>query len=116
VYPTGRNTVGASLIATGQSGSDNFMAIAVYDYYKLYTLTNETHFLEFALFLERATKQVLDWDGTLGYKYAGLMNEAVTFAPRRGHGVQKWLPWLSVAVLQPLAELYEDTGSVYLPH
>ena len=48
--------------------------------------------------------QVVDWDGALGYAFPGLMNEAVTFAPPRGHGVRKWLPWLTVAVLDPMVK------------
>jgi hypothetical protein len=32
VYPPSRTTLGASLIATGQSGADNFMAYCVYDF------------------------------------------------------------------------------------
>ena len=54
-----RTTLGASLIAVGQSGADNFMAIATYPYYKLHQLTNDSHFLKFARFLDNATKQVL---------------------------------------------------------
>lgn len=42
----------------------------------------------------------MDWDGKLGYGLRGLMNEAVNLAHPRGHGVRKWLPWLSVAVLE----------------
>jgi hypothetical protein len=106
VYPgadTGRTTLGASLIASGQSGADNFMAIAVSSYEALHRLVpGDTHFGAFAAFLAQATKQVIDWDGALGYGHPGLMNEAVNLAVPRGHGVRKWLPWLTVAVLDPM--------------
>lgn len=119
VYPaaaTGRTTLGASLIATGQSGADNFMAIATFDYVRLAALTGDDHYLRFARFLSAATVQTMDWDGRLGYRYPGLMNEAVTLAPRRGHGVAKWLPWLTVAVLDPLVKLNRTYGSFNVPN
>ena len=56
--------------------------------------------------------QVVDWDGKLGYKYRGLMNEAINLSPRRGHGVAKWLPWLSVAVLDPMVRMKEAFGTL----
>ena len=60
------------------------------------------HFGSFALFLRDATAQVVDWDGALGYAHRGLMTEAMTLSVRRGRGVQKWLPWLTVATLEPM--------------
>jgi|EP01043_Picozoa_sp_COSAG02_P049492 hypothetical protein len=60
VYPPSRTTLGASLIASGQSGADNFAAYCVYDFYKLYRLTGDQHWRDYALFLQDATKQVMD--------------------------------------------------------
>jgi hypothetical protein len=59
-------------------------------------------------------EQVMDWDGALGYGHPGLMNEAVNFAPRRGHGVAKWLPWLTCAVLEPMVGMQKAFGTVDL--
>jgi len=115
VYPSQRSTVGASAIATGQSGADNFMAIAVWDYFRLYQLTQDEYYYNFAQFLQQSTKQIIDIDGSLGYGHRGLMNEAVTFAPPRGHGVSKWLPWLTVAILEPMVLLKNEFGSFALP-
>jgi hypothetical protein len=111
IYPTSRTTLGVSLIATGQSGADNFMAEAVYDFWRLYTITRDDHYRRYALFLQDATKQVMDFDGSLGYAHRGLMNEAMKLAPPRGHGVSKWLPWLSVVILEPMVRLEERWGS-----
>ena len=47
---------------SGQSGADNFMAYCVYDFYKLFRITGDRHWLDYALFLQDATKQVMDWD------------------------------------------------------
>ena len=57
------------------------------------------------------TKQMLDWDGTLGYASPGLQNEALSLPPLRGHGVAHWLPWLGVAQLEPLLRLRDVFGS-----
>ena len=101
VYPRSRTTLGVSLIAVGASGADNYMAIATRAFALLGELLADTHFTRFGAFLQDATAQVLDWDGKLGYRFPGLMNEAITLAPPRGHGVAKWLPWLTAAVLEP---------------
>ena len=114
IYPASRTTLGVSLIASGQSGADNFMAEAVYDFWRLYTLTRDDHYRRYALFLQDATKQVMDFDGSLGYAHRGLMNEAMKLAPPRGHGVGKWLPWLSVVLLEPMVRLEERWGSYNL--
>ena len=89
VYPPSRNTLGVSLIATGQSAADNFMSYCVYDFYKLYRLTGEEHWRDFALFLQDATKQAMDWDGKLGYGYPGLMNEAINLVFKMMNSVFK---------------------------
>lgn len=110
-YPKNRTTLGVSIIATGHSGADDFMAITVYDYYRLYLLTRDAHFLRFARFLDRATKQLVNWDGSLGYAYPGLLMEALNLSPRRGNGVRGWLPWLTVGILEPLVRMREAFGT-----
>lgn len=110
VFPRNRTTVGLSLIATGHSGSDNFMAAAPFLYYRLFLLTGETQFRDFARMLLFNTKQLLDWDGTLGYALPGLQTEAMSLPPLRGHGVQGWLPWLTVASIEPMLRLRQTFG------
>ena len=105
IYPPGRSTAGLSLIALGHSGVDNFMAAIPFLWYRLYLQTKETHFLEFAIYIQKACYQMLDLDGSLHYAYPGLLTEAMTLAPLRGHGVKSWLPWLSVTIAEPLAQL-----------
>ena len=107
VYPCRRSTLGASLIATGQSGADNYMSIAHFDYKRIAQLTGDAHFARFGAFLEATTSQVVDWDGSLGYAARGLMNEATTLSVRRGAGVADWLPWLTVNLLQPIVQEME---------
>ena len=113
VYPCRRTTLGASIIATGQSGADNYMSIAHHDYKRLGAWLGDSHFAAFGSFLEAATTQVTDWDGSLGYAARGLMTEATTLSVRRGSGVQDWLPWLTANILQPLVQdLRQQRGRI----
>lgn len=111
VFPSGRNTVGLSLISTGHAGADNFMAIAPFLWYRLYLATGDAHFLQTARLLLHDTKQIMDWDGKLGYKYPGLMPEAMGLSTNRGRGVAGWLPWLTFVVTEPLVQLDETFSS-----
>ena len=111
-FPKGRSTAGMSLIATGHSGADTFMAYYPFQYYRLYLLTGDSHFLEIAKLLLYDTKQLLDVDGSLHYAHPGLQTEAMTVALPRGHGVKLWLPWLTVAAIDPLTQLKDTFGSM----
>ena len=111
VFPRNRTTVGLSLIATGHSGCDTYMASAPFLFYRLSLLTGDSHFLEVARLLLFDTKQLLDWDSTLGYASPGLQVEALSLPPLRGHGVAHWLPWLGAAQLEPMLRLRDVFGS-----
>jgi len=111
-YPKNRTTYGLSLIATGHSGSDNYMAGAPFLYYRLFLLTGEKHFLDVSNMLLHDTKQMMDWDGKLGYSYPGLLMEAQSMPPLRGHGVTNWLPWLTVSILDPLTHFQDIFGNM----
>lgn len=110
VFPRGRRTEGLSLIATGHSGSDSYMAAAPFFLYRLSLLTGDAHYRDMARLLLHDTKQLLDWDGTLGYASPGLQTEALSLPPLRGHGTTHWLPWLTVAQLTPLVRLSDTFG------
>jgi hypothetical protein len=111
VYPCRRTTLGASIIATGQSGADNFLSVSSADYKRLGGWLNDDHFRKFGHFLEQTTSQVTDWDGTLGYALPGLMTEATTLSVRRGAGVAAWLPWLTANLLLPIVESQEPVNA-----
>ncbi len=51
----------------------------------------------------------LDWDGILGCALPGLQTKVLV--PPRGHGVTHWLPWLTVAQLEPILRLHKVFGS-----
>lgn len=104
-------TSGFSLIATGHSGADNFMAFAYYEVYKLYVATGCRAFREMALFLQNHTKQCTDFDGRLGYRYRAFMPEATTVADFSFRSVGLWLPWSGVANVEPVVQMRDTFGS-----
>jgi hypothetical protein len=56
-YPCARTTLGASIIATGQSGSDNYMAIASFDFRRLGAWLQDDHYTAVGNLLAAATAQ-----------------------------------------------------------
>ena len=75
-HPFNRNGIsGQSNVSVGTAGGDIYMAACSYTYYRLYLLTGDTHYRDFAEFLNRNCKQANDTDGSSGYRYPGLVNE-----------------------------------------
>ncbi len=54
---------------------------------------------------------MMDWDGSLGYAHRGLLTEVLTLSPPHGQGLHGWLPWLSVAIVQPRSKMQEAFGT-----
>ena len=113
-FPPVQTTAGMSLIATGQSASDVFLAFAPYAYYRLALYTGDAHFAAVAHLLMQNPRQLVDIDGSLHYARTGLLTEAFTFAPPRGHGVNVWLPWCTAAVLEPMQQFQDAFGAMDL--
>lgn len=111
-FPRGISTSGLSIIATGHSAADVFMAAYPFQYYRLYLSTGDPHFAAVARLLLRNTKQMVDRQGSHGYAHSGMLTEALTVAPPRGHSVNIWLPWLTVALIDPLASLEDHFGDM----
>ncbi|MGD2174375.1 MAG: hypothetical protein PVJ27_03145 [Candidatus Brocadiaceae bacterium] len=111
-FPMGRKTTGLSIIATGHSGSDTFMSYNSFAFYRLHLHAGDRHYLRLARQLLHNTKQTLDWDGSLGYAHPGLQIEAGSVAPVRGSSVGTWLPWITVASIQPLASFQDAFGAM----
>jgi hypothetical protein len=114
-HPKGGTTTGLSLIATGHSGADLFLAAAPFLYYRLYVETGDAHYAAIARLLLYNTKQAMDTHGSLGYGHPGLCTEALSLAPPRGHGVNTWLPWLTWAMIDPLVNLQDGFGGMDIP-
>jgi hypothetical protein len=114
-YPKGASTTGFSLIATGHSAADLFMAGAPFMYYRLYLKTGDRHYCDMARQLLYDTKQGMDINGSLGYGHTGLCTEALSLAPPRGRGVNTWLPWLTYSMIEPIAKLQDAYGMMDTP-
>ena len=113
-------TRGSSMIATGQSGSDIFLAFEAYDFYRLHLLGDDRagHYLQIAYYLENNTKLTTQITGVaqqqFGYAYSGLVGEAndlsfITY--QGGTSAGSWLPWLTEAEIEPLQRLADTFGS-----
>jgi hypothetical protein len=109
VLPAGRSIAGFSLIATGGSGADLFMAGAPFLYLRLSLFTGDSHYADVARLLMYNPRQFVDVGGSLGYKFPGLCTEAMTFAPPR-RGVNTWLPWLTYSMVEPIVQTDEVFG------
>ena len=88
------------------------MAACSYTYFRLYLLTKDPHYLDFAEFVDRNTRQSNDVDGTCGYAMPGLGHEFGGFALQMLESAYHWLPWCTFVETEPAARLY-DTFGVY---
>ncbi len=102
--------VGFSIIATGHSGADNFISYMFYEMYTLYVKTGNAHYLHMARLLQNNTKSNTDFDGRMGYKYRAFMPEATNVADLAFRSVSVWLPWASIANIEPIIHLEEAFG------
>ena len=101
---------GFSIIATGHSGADNFIAYMFYEMYKLYIKTGNKLYLHMAKLLQNNTKLNTDFDGRMNYKYHAFMPEATNVADLAFRSVSLWLPWASIANIEPIIHLEEAFG------
>lgn len=102
---------GQSIITIG-AGADIYMAACTYTYYRLYLLTKDPHYLDFAQFIDCNTRQVNDVDGSCGYALPGLCHESAGFALQKMSSHYHWLPWCTFVEAEPAAKMY-DTFGVY---
>ena len=76
----------------------------------MYLLTGDEFYLEAAKLLQNDTKLCTDYNGEIGYKYRAMMPEATNVAEFKFRSVGCWLPWSSVANIEPIANLEEAFG------
>lgn len=112
IHPFNKNNIsGQSLIATGHSFADNYMAACSYVFYRHYLYTDDTQYLEFAKFLSKNPQQCNDVDGSVGYTIPGLCNEACGFYDQLLLGQYHWLPWCTFVEVDPASRLYDTFGT-----
>ncbi len=95
----------------GGAGGDNFMSFTTTYYYRLYRITGDTHYRDYAIFAQNASKSATDWKGTFGYAFPGLSPEGVG-APNMefAGGFSYWIPWASMAQVEPMCDLEDRYG------
>lgn len=112
VHPFNRYSISGQSIITLGGGADVYMAACSYTYYRLYLLTGDEHYRDFAEFIHRNTRQSNDVDGSVGYRYQGLGHESGNFALQVLDSHYHWLPWCTFVEVDPVSRLY-DTFGVY---
>ena len=111
-HPFNRNHIsGQSNVSVGTAGGDIYMAACSYAYYRLYLLTDDCHYRDFAEFLNRNCKQANDTDGSCGYRYPGLVNEGAHFSEQEYRSRYHWLPWCTFVEVDPASRFYDTFGS-----
>ncbi|WP_130838364.1 hypothetical protein [Lachnoclostridium sp. Marseille-P6806] len=100
---------GQSIIYLG-GGADCYMAACSLSYYRLYLSTGDRHYLDFARFLHKNTKQSTDVGGKTGYAMPALGHEASGFWTQTVNSHYHWLPWCTFVEAEPTAGLYDLFG------
>lgn len=109
-FPRHRDITGFTLIATGHSGIDNGLSFSSFQYYRLYLMTGDKHFLHVAQIIQNNTLQIMDLDRSMNYRYRGLLTECFGPQSNRGHSVRQQLPWNQAAVLEPMHRFMDAFG------
>jgi len=111
-FPVHKDCTGLAIIASGHSAADNGISYNAFQYYRLYLLTGNDHFLQIAKLILHNAKQTMDWDGSLGYAHPGLQTEAQQVCIPRGSSVMQWLPWNTAANLDPMFRFKDAFGTM----
>ena len=101
---------GFSMIATGHSSADNYAAYIYYELFNLYVLSDDDFFYTASHFIQNNTKLSNDYDGRMNFKYKALMPEATTIADFDFKSVGTWLPWSSIANVEPIVNMEKTYG------
>ena len=111
-HPFNRTHIsGQSNVCAGMAGGDIYMAACSYTYYRLWLMTGDRHYLDFAEFLNRNCKQANDTDGSCGYRYIGLVNEGAHFGEQEYRSRYHWLPWCTFVEVDPASRFLDTFGA-----
>ncbi|MBQ0000331.1 MAG: hypothetical protein KBT01_02170 [Clostridiales bacterium] len=111
--PFNKNHIsGQSHITVGPGSADVYMACGSYVYYRLYLITGDEHYLDYAEFIHLNSKQANDVDGSFGYAIPGLVHESGFFCEQLYRGNYHWLPWCTFVEVDPVSRMV-DTFGVY---
>ena len=101
------------IVCNSSSGVDNYIAYAYYELFRIYILTGDKSYLKQAEFIQQNTKSIMNWDGSLNYKYKSLVAEASTIYTFNYGSASDgaWVTWSSVANAEPIAKMYTNFGN-----
>ncbi|MBR4530475.1 MAG: hypothetical protein IKO80_09395 [Lachnospiraceae bacterium] len=106
-----RGISGQSPVTIGTGGGDMYMAACAYIYYRIYIITGDAHYRDYAEFIHNNTRQANDVNGEFGYAVRGLSWEGGGFADQELHTLHHWLPWVTYVELDPASRLKNTFGA-----
>lgn len=109
-HPFNKYSISGQSIITIGGGADVYMAACAYTYYRLYVITGDEHYLDFAEFIHQNTRQSNDVDGSAGYIMPGLGHESGNFTFQVLQSHYHWLPWCTYVEVDPSSRLYDTFG------
>lgn len=109
-HPFNQYSISGQSIITIGGGADVYMAACAYTYYRLYVITGDEHYLDFAEFIYKNTRQSNDVDGSVGYAMLGLGHESGNFTSQTLQSHYHWLPWCTYVEIDPSSRLYDTFG------
>ena len=114
-WKKGVSTVGANKINSTGAGVDQWMAVDVPQYAKLYAYTRDAHYLDIARILLHNTKNMLALpDRPFDLVGPGWQQEHWGMCLPRGFGAHRgWLPWVSANHLTGILSLEEFDPDLY---
>ena len=111
-HPFTKNRIsGQSPVTLGGGGGDMYMAACAYVYYRLYVITGDVHYRDYAEFIHNNTRQANDLYGEFGYAQPGLSHEGGHFADQVFNSHYHWLPWVTYVEVDPVSRLYDTFGA-----
>lgn len=110
-HPFNKYSISGQSIITIFGGADVYMACCAYVFYRLYLITKDDHYLDFAEFVYKNTRQSNDIDGSCGYCMPGLGHESGNFSGQNFQSHYHWLPWCTFVEAEPSARLFDTFGA-----
>ncbi|MCR5735676.1 MAG: glycoside hydrolase family 76 protein [Lachnospiraceae bacterium] len=110
--PSGHRSIsGLSPVMIGGGGGDMYMAACAYIYYRIYVITDDEHYRDYAEFIHNNSRNANDVYGDFGYAYKGLSFEGCSLSGQELRTLHHWLPWVTYVELDPASRLKDTFGA-----
>jgi len=106
-----RSISGMSPVTIGTGGGDMYMSACAYIYYRLYIITGDDHYRDYAEFIHNNSRNANDVYGDFGYAVQGLSWEGGGFSDQVLRTLHHWLPWVTYVELDPTSRLMNTFGA-----